>query len=344
MFYRRLVALLTVSVLASAGLSAPMTANAVVDTVYVGSDPSDVGGSCADPDFSTDGSSMDLALAAAIYSIDTNGETIVICNGTYRYESSIAEITLEYDLSIVAEVSGKVTLDGARQFGLLSVSYPETTLMVEGIRFINASDTGAIYRPDGDLLVFESEFIRNHRAGVTEETFGGGAINGDYNCNDTFEIFDSVFTSNSGPTGAVSTCDLFVTGSTFSNNSTSGWGGALYVCGLELSDSTFTRNSAKEDGGAVDACEIYVLEGNSFERNVARDVGGAISVGDPMSLENPWTDNTFRANRARAGGGIYFGCRRTDSRRVSALLRTENVFAQFPGSAVEFDRERCGRG
>jgi hypothetical protein len=323
-----------------------MTANAVVDTVYVGTKPSDAGGSCADPDFSTDGSSMDLALAAAIYSIDTNGETIVICNGTYRYQSNIAGISLEYDLSIVAEEAGKVTLDGARQFGLLSVSYPETTLMVEGVRFINASNTGAIYRPDGDLLVFDSEFIRNNKVvgAGEEEGFGGGAINGDHDCSDQFEVYDSVFTSNSGPTGAVSTCDLVVSGSTFSNNSTSRSGGALFVCGLELSDSTFTRNSAKEDGGAVDACGIYVLEGNTFERNVARDVGGAISVGDPMSLENPWTDNTFRANRARAGGGIYFGCRPPDSRRVSASLRTENVFAQFPGSAVEFDRERCGRG
>lgn len=342
MFPRRLVAMIAVAVLAT-GLLAPMTANAVVDTVYVGSEPSEVGGSCADPDFSTDGSSMDLALAAAIYSIDEDGETIVICNGTYRYESSIAEISLEYDLSIVAEESGRVTLDGARQFGLLSVSYPETMLMVEGIRFINASDTGAIYRPDGDLLVVESEFIRNRKvdgAGV-EGDFGGGAINGDLDCDDLFEVYDSVFISNSGPTGAVSTCDLVVSGSVFSSNSTSGWGGALYVCGLELSDSTFTRNSAQEDGGAVDACQIYVLEGNTFERNVARDVGGAIAVGAPMSLENPWTDNTFRANRARAGGGIYFDCRPADSRRVSRLLRTENVFAQSLRSAVEFERESC---
>jgi predicted outer membrane repeat protein len=322
-----------------------MTAKAVVDTVWVGSEPNDAGGSCADPDFSTHGNSMDLALAAAINAVDTDGDTIIICNGTYRYDSSIAEISLEYDFYIVAEEGGEVTLDGAGRFGLLSVAHPESTLLVAGIRFINASDTGAIYRPEGDLLVIESEFIRNNKVDEAgEDGFGGGAINGDLHCDDLFEVHDSIFTSNSGPTGAVSTCSVVVSGSTFTNNSSSAYGGALYVCDLDLTDSTFRRNTAKGDGGAVSACAIMALEGNSFERNVARGAGGAIWVSEPMSLENPWTNNTFRANRARAGGGIYFGCRPPDSRRVSASLRTENVFAQFPWSAVEFERERCGRG
>ena len=335
---RSLSALLSSAIVAVVTFAAPASAVAIPNTVYVGSKASGAGGSCASPDYSTAASSMDVALADAITAVNADGDTIVICNGTYRYQGSIELIVSEFDFEIVAQENGKVTLDGARQYGLISVAHEASSLTIEGINFINASDTGAIYRPDGDLIVLGSQFINNNKVdGAGEEGgFGGGAINGDHDCGDSFEIYDSVFRSNSGPTGAVSTCELSVDGSTFINNSTRGSGGALYVCGLVLTDSTFSRNSSSRDGGAVSACEIYELADNKFDRNVARENGGAIAVSTPMDLENPWTGNTFRANRARAGGAIS-SCKPEESRRVQASLRRANRFQGNYPANVEFD-------
>ena len=340
-----IAALATVVTMVATAMSMPGSATAAVDTIYVGSAPSDAGGSCADPDFSSHESSMDVALAAAIGAVDADDDVIVVCNGNYVYGASIAEIESEYDFGIVAEDSGRVTLDGDGRYGLISVSHPDTNLLIEGIRFVRAGDTGAIYRPFGDLIVLDSLFIGNTKEfGEGEEPdFGGGAINGNFACTDEVVIERSVFHSNSGPTGAVSTCTVRVSDSTFVNNRLTsgprvGNGGALYVCFLDLTDSTFVGNEATY-GGAVSACEIYTLEGNVFRRNRAEE-GGAINTGG-VGNATEWSGNRFVSNRARRGGAIFIGCTPANRGSLLAAIRRKNQLGINGGGGVSFSSGSC---
>lgn len=341
---KRIALVLSVTTLLASTLSAP-TGVAAAGHTFVGSAASVTGGSCADPDFSTSESSIDVALAAAISAVDTDGDIIVICNGTYRYEASIAWIEQPNDFSIVAEDKGAVTLDGRGAYGLISVA-GESWLTIDGLRFTRAGDTGAIYRPGGNLRVVDSEFIANNKSEESAPfdmggSFGGGAINGDAGCGYSHEIENSVFRSNTGPTGAVSTCSLMVVGSTFVNNKTTRWGGALYVCDLAVADSYFARNSALLDGGAINACEILDMDDNQFEHNSTRGFGGAIAVGDPMAEPGRWTGNSFVANRARSGGGIYMDCRPANGREVIASIKRSNRLHLNSGGGAVFGRS-CG--
>ena len=342
-----IAALAAVVTMVATAMAVPGTATAAVDTTYVGSAPSDAGGSCADPDFSSHESSMDVALAAAIGAVDADDDVIVVCNGNYVYGASIAEIESEYDFSIVAEDPGRVTLDGDGRYGLISVSHPDTNLSIEGIRFVRAGDTGAIYRPYGDLIVLDSLFIGNTKEfGVgLEPNFGGGAINGHFDCTgDEVVIERSVFRSNTGPTGAVSTCTVRVSDSTFVNNKLTsgprlGYGGALYVCDLlELTDSIFVGNQATS-GGAVSACEIYTLEGNVFRRNQAEE-GGAIVTGG-LGNAAEWSGNRFVSNRARTGGAIFIGCTPANRGSLLAAIRRKNHLGINGGGGVSFSRGSC---
>jgi predicted outer membrane repeat protein len=332
----------SISLVAGLFLVTPAPAAAVVNTIYVGSaDDSSPASNCADPDFTTYESSMEVALAAAIVSVDTDGDEIVICNGTYVYEASIAWLEQENDFAIVAEKNGGVTLDGGNSYGLLAVA-GDASLEIVGIRFIRASETGAIYRPWGNLFVIESEFVGNNKrddAGFSD--FGGGAINGDGGCGYFHQIERSVFRSNSGPDGAVATCDVMVAESTFVNNTSRASGGALYVCGLAVIGSYFARNTAKERGGAIDACFIDDMDDSRFERNVARQNGGAVHVWDPMEEPDDWTGNSFVANRAKSGGAIFMGCRPANSRALLSHIRRNNQMHLNSGGGVEFNRESC---
>lgn len=342
---KRIALVLSITTLLASTLSAPTEVAAVVDTTYVGSAASVTGGSCADPDFSTLESSIDVALAAAISAVDTDGDTIVICNGTYRYEASIAWIEQANDFSIVAEDRGAVTLDGTGAYGLISVG-GASLLTIEGLRFTRAGDTGAIYRPAGNLMVVDSEFIANNKSeeSAPGSGFGGGAINGDAGCEYSHQIEDSVFRSNTGPTGAVSTCSLEVVGSTFVNNKTTRSGGALYVCDLSVADSYFAGNSALLDGGAIDACVIIDMDDNRFIHNSTPQYGGAIAVDDPMVEPGRWTGNSFVANRARSGGAIFMGCRPANGRELIASINRRNrLHGNSRGGAVFDRRNECVR-
>ena len=344
---KRIALVFSITTLLASTLAAPTGVAAVADTTYVGSAASVTGGSCADPDFSTLENSINFALAAAISGVDTDGDTIVICNGTYRYEASIAWIEQSNDFSIVAEDNGSVTLDGTGVYGLISVA-GESELTIDGIRFTRAGDTGAIYRPQGNLRVVDSEFIANNKSEESAPfgmggSFGGGAINGDANCEYSHQIEDSVFRSNTGPTGAVSTCSLMVVRSTFINNKTKGWGGALYVCDLAVADSYFARNSALRDGGAINACTIFDMDDNEFERNSSRGNGGAIAVVEPMAEPGRWTGNSFLANRARLGGAIFMDCRPANGREVIASIKRSNRLQLNSGGGAVFNRDDCDR-
>lgn len=341
---KRITLVLSVTTLLASTLSAP-TGVAAAGHTFVGSAASVTGGSCADPDFSTSESSIDLALAAAISAVDTDGDIIVICNGTYRYEESIEWIEQPNDFSIVAEDKGAVTLDGRGAHGLISVA-GESWLTIDGLRFTRAGDTGAIYRPAGNLRVVDSEFIANNKSEESAPfdefgSFGGGAINGASGCGYSHQIENSVFRSNTGPTGAVSTCSLMVVGSTFVNNKTTGWGGALYVCDLAVADSYFAQNSALLDGGAINACTIHDMDDNEFERNSSRGNGGAIAVSQPMAEPGRWTGNSFVANRARSGGAIFMDCRPANGREVIASIKRSNRLHLNSGGGAVFGRS-CG--
>jgi predicted outer membrane repeat protein len=335
--------LLTTLMIVVTSFFQPSRVLADAETIFVGSAQSDVGGSCGDPDYSTYASSIDEALGAAIESISTDGDVIVICNGSYKYQGSIEWLDQTYDFSIVAEENGKVTFDGVNRYGLLAVA-GDADLSIEGIRFTRANDTGAIYRPQGNLFIVSSEFVDNHkREDSGDAGFGGGAISGDAMCDYFFTIDDSIFRSNTGPTGAVSTCTVMISSSSFERNRSlgrdnGGNGGAVYTCNLAVVESSFISNYATQDGGAISACSISDLQDSRFERNTSRRSGGAIWVADPMGEPGDWTGNTFVANRARTGSSILMDCRPENERLIYSSIRRENRFqSSGSGRTVAFN-------
>jgi hypothetical protein len=312
----KLFAVMT-SLLVVFSFATPYAARALTNTYFVGSATSAGGGSCTNPDYSTQGSSAEQAINMALEIVSNNDDVIVICDGTYRYTGNPGHFNMPFDFTIRAEHAGKVTLDGQGSFTLLFVNGGHLT--VDGLRFINAGDYGALAHPSGALTVISSEFVGNVQS---SNGFGGGAIYGDEWCYSQFVIIDSTFLRNAGPTGAVSTCSVSVSGSTFIGNTTSGWGGALYVCDLELTNSMFTGNTAM-NGGAVSACEVSRMESTKFTSNAASLDGGAMSV-LYASSRDILRGNTFSRNRASGSGGAVMVCA-TDVRTIRTIL-TSNRF------------------
>jgi len=301
----------------------PTPTRASVGTTYVGAASHTSGGSCADPDFSTHGSSIGAALDAAIADVDSDGDTIVICSGHYTYTSEPVGVAgMTFGFTVRASESGTVTLDGDGQYTILKAS--GSSMTVDGLRFVHAGSGGALVHPEGDLVVTHSVFEGNVRGandgfGGAPEYFGGGAIAGDLICNNLVAISDSRFVNNAGPTGAVSTCSVSVTRSIFSGNSTQGQGGGLYVCSLQLSDSSFTANRARGTGGAVSACDVTQLERNKFVRNVSASDGGAIALRTYHPGDDLWQGNAFIGNRARGFGGAVAACAGLSGRSIGAI-------------------------
>jgi predicted outer membrane repeat protein len=282
---------------------APAAVYAEVNDIYVGSIDHVTGGSCADPDFSTDDvsgeGSINAALDAALAEVDDDADTIIICDGAYIYEDDISlhDGDVDHDvinIAIEAAAEAEVTLDGNELYQLLD--FENTSVSVSGIDFLDGYVTGsgaAIAVLDGTLDVIDSTFTSNF-ADVTEGDNNGGAIW----VEGSLTVNHSSFSDNAGHYGGA----IFVNGTgyidgqtiiadvLFDSNYAQGEGGAIWVDDSQLTvlRSFFTDNTADVQGGA-----IYAYDS---DWSVSHSIFG--SAGDDH-------DDSVLNNSASEGGDIY---------------------------------------
>ena len=312
----------SVALIGALFVGTPAAVYAVANDIYVGSNDSDEGGSCADPDFSTDvldEGSINDALDEALAAVDDDGDTIIICDGVYTYSDDITphDGTVGHDvinIEIETAEDAEVTLDGDGQYQLLA--FEDTSVSVSGIDFLDGQVTGsggAIAVLDGTLDVIDSTFTGNVAA-VTEGDNNGGAI----------YVYGS----------------LTVNHSSFSENQ-GAYGGAIFVDGMGLiddqaiiADVLFDDNTADEGGAIwVTDSQLTVLR-SLFTDNEANDEGGAIWV-----YNTDWTvtDSTFGSaadnhenplleNWADEGGDIYSGVGAAEPQAASIATITNSKF------------------
>jgi CSLREA domain-containing protein len=161
----------------------------------------------------------------------------------------------------------------------------------------DAQGGGAIYN-GGTLTVTHCTFSDN-----TASLFGGGAILSDYTTTVTTSTFlNNVAVDTDG--GAIASgigALVDVGNSTFAGNSGLK-GGAIWSWGIVfVTSSTFSNNTATTLGGGI-YCDDYLRVTNStFANNTAQD-GGGIYNSDDLILFNC----TFSGNSAsREGGGVF---------------------------------------
>ena len=284
------------------------------DLIYVGLDDSlpAGAGSCgtAGPDFSTtntdQGLTVQQAIDFALQSINEDGDTVIICDGDYLYNGSIRQYygsdLYTGTLTMRADTTGEVTLDGDANHHLLNVN--EADLSVEGINFHDgeAYNGGAIYVAN-DLV---------------DGVFVGGNLT----------VLDSIFTSNEadgedGSGGAIYVeGSLTVNHSSFEGSLATYYGGAIYVYGGNyddeqtiIADVEFHGNYADEGGAiAVTDSQMTVIRAE-FTDNGAEFEGGAIYVYDTNWSVSHSTfgsasddqDDPDYENYANHGGDIYSG-------------------------------------
>jgi len=344
------------------------------DTIYVGPNAmtTDGDGSCSDPDFSTNGAGVQSfedqeAIDSALMSINSNSDTVVLCNATYEYESDIRY----YDgddlftgiLTIEAQTDGSVTLDGNNDYNLIQAE--DVSFDITGVKFVDGFDGfsgGAIDLYRGNLTVDESEFNSNYsedyggaiyaeegNASISDTTFtdnwaddddGGSIWHEDGNITLTRTTFTDSWAEDDG--GAVwhNNGDLTCTESSFESNYLRDEdGGAIWHRdgSLTINECDFTENSSDEEGGAIWAWpegSAVVIDDSIFEGNVAEfDDGGAIFIqGDTSSTYI--TDSDFTGNRADGDGGAVW---LRDDATIGFSVFTDNE--GYDGGAVYFDHD-----
>jgi predicted outer membrane repeat protein len=299
---KRLITLLT-SALLIGGLfvGAPGPVLAVADSmnVYIGFNSSTSGGSCADPDYTVDGSDDSTAIDGAANDTAAGG-TLHFCPGTYDVNATIV-------------LTGKdITLSGASA----------TTTILDG----RATWTSGAYVSGGVQILYSGDDVVIHNLTFRHGfATSGGAIEA-Y----TATVTSSIFTNNRADSegGAISASFATVTSSTFTNNRAT-FGGA--ISGYDtatVTSSTFMKNSAESSGGAVITFNGIIAR-SRFTRNTAGEHGGAVALWDQNSDDlQQVRGNTFRGNTASAGGAITLrSCETTYTRSQVRSVERANRFS-----------------
>jgi hypothetical protein len=293
----------SVALIGALFIGTPAAVYAVADDIYVGSNDHVTGGSCADPDFSTDESdeeNINTALDLALAEVDDDADTIIICDGVYTYAADISlhDGTAEgfhdvINIEIETAEDAEVTLDGNELYQLLA--FENTSVSVSGIDFLDGQATvggGAIAVEDGTLDVIDSTFTGNV-AEPNEGANNGGAIW----VVGSLTVNHSSFIDNSGDYGGA----IFVNGTTHIDDQTI------------IADVLFDGNDADEGGAIwVDDSQLTVLR-SFFTDNTVGSEGGAIYAYDSNWSVSHSTfgsasddhDDPELNNSAEEGGDIH---------------------------------------
>ena len=235
------------------------------------------------------------SLADAITAANTDETT-----GGCRAGDGADTIRLSNDIRLRAElpkVSSAIVVEG------------------EGYRISGATEHRIFFvGPDGELSINNLHLL-DGRAGdcrrldinrnlkVDEDASCGGAI---LNLGELY-ISDSSFSDNSADGRGGGIYNYFggvvnVTNSSYSRNTAKDNGGSIYNFGkMSISTSEFSSNSAGSGGALGNAGDLSITSTN-FDSNTSGRVGGVIDNDGDLSLLN----SHFISNRAnRSGGGIY---------------------------------------
>ena len=295
----RIIAILSGAALLGAVFATPNVTRASSETWYVGPNTNVSGGSCADPDFSTNESNDDVEVQLAVDGA-TAGDTIILCEGEYFFTD---QVSIEIDLTFIGAGEESTVIDGQDTTRLFNST---ANLTLESMTLQNANSTGrdnciATWEDGGAVCVNgvaslrSTQFLNNY-----SDEYGGAVAAGEV------RITSSVFTGNEARFvgGAVVTEVLVdaasvIEESVFRGNIAPGDGGAVWTGEtdtLTISRSQFIGNEAGGDGGAVIAGNLNVAQSrrNVFRENVAGDLGGAL-----LLVSNRRSDATKlkRANR-----------------------------------------------
>ena len=288
----RMIAILSGAALLGAVFATPNVTRASSETWYVGPNTNVSGGSCADPDFSTNESDDNVEVQLAVDGA-TAGDTIILCEGEYFFTD---QVSIVIDLTFIGAGEESTVIDGQDTTRLFNST---ANLTLESMTLQNADSTGMNDCSDnnwkdggavcvnGVASLHSTQFLNNY-----SDEWGGAVAAGEVH------ISSSVFTANEarGNGGAVVTEPFSVSpedvasvieASVFSRNialadgGDGGDGGAVWTSSYDtptISRSQFIGNEAGDDGGAVMAGNLNVAQSrrNLFRANVAGDLGGAL--------------------------------------------------------------------
>ena len=208
-----------------------------------------------------------------------------------------------------------------------------TNVYITNSDFINNSSLtygGALaIGNNSTLTVLNSDFTGNSSA-------HGGAIYSTSSSTLQQRVFGSTFTSNTASVGGAIRFDSigWVNGSIFTGNKATGtpdissYGGAIFNNILFVSDSTFTQNTVGSYGGAIASGRYLIVSGSTFDSNIAGNRGSAISADGKAVIYNSVFENNvnsydggtightgtfsmalvgsvFNNNTAGFGGGVF---------------------------------------
>jgi predicted outer membrane repeat protein len=298
------IAILSGAALLGAIFATPNVTRAGSPTWYVVPNTHVSGGSCDDPDFSTNESNDDEEVQDAVDAA-TAGDTIILCEGEYLFTD---QVSIEIDLTFIGAGEEGTVIDGQDTTRLFNST---ANLTLESMTLQDANSTGMDdcsdynWRDGGAVCVngvaslHSTQFLNNY-----SDEWGGAVAAGEVH------ISSSVFTANEAREngGAVVTESFsespedvasVIEASVFSRNIALADGGAVWTPShdtLTISRSQFIGNEAGDDGGAVSASNLNVAQSrrNLFRANVAGDLGGALRL-----VSNRRSDATKlkRANR-----------------------------------------------
>ena len=288
----RVIAILSGVALLGAVFATPNVTRAASPTWYVGPNTNVSGGSCEDPDFSTNGSDDHEEVQDAVVAA-TAGDTIILCEGEYYFTN---QVSIEKDLTFIGAGEESTVIDGQDTTRLFNST---ANLTLESMTLQNGNSTGmndcsdSNWKDGGAVCVngvaslHSTQFLNNY-----SDEWGGAVAAGEVH------ISSSVFTANEarGNGGAVVTEPFSVSpedvasvieASVFSRNialedgADGADGGAVWTSSYDtptISRSQFIGNEAGDDGGAVMAGNLNVAQSrrNLFRANVAGDLGGAL--------------------------------------------------------------------
>jgi len=329
-------------------------ARGAVDTIYLGDNAKVGGGSCADPDFSTAGG-YDAAMASALAAIDADGDTIVMCNGSYTVGTT-NEIEVPHSFTIRAETRRGVTVSGDDH--MLHICAPAIT--VSGLRIVDfTSFTVFEVECEGDLTLHDVEVADSGAIAVNIEgeslTFSGTLriVNSHIHDN-AMEIIalssiiileNSVYERNFSFLGLWGLGQLTIQRSLLDSN----WGSISSIgassC-LTVDKSTFTNNGeATEDLpralGMLYSVNFFGEEGEGCAAQVRNShFEGNDSYTGALTLIDPLAGTTVRGNTFVDNLGVLAGavavCSSGPSRKLEAMAKRIGFFKlnRFRGNAA----------
>jgi parallel beta-helix repeat protein len=247
-----------------------------------------------------------------------NGQTIIVCPGTY-YENLLINnknITLKSSDSLNPTI-----IDGGNSGSVVQFTGGDTSTL-QGFTIQNGSaDNG------GGIYVYESSpTIEKNKIMNNTSTYGGGiSVESSYLNYTTTTITGNTISGNTATYGgggiyAWDDCSAIISGNTISGNSAIGNGGGGGISMFNyanpdqtsiIENNTITGNTAAVGGGIRIDNRVFIITGNTIEYNTVNSVGGSgggifVGLSPYVSSSGEIINNVISYNEAidSNGGGI----------------------------------------